>query len=327
MKLDKLITLRVKFEKSKLYTEALNISYLIKYAATNPIATNQTESTELPEDYFSPEDTNPENYIKKIWKLYYKDIKTVHFDRFVKKFMKEGLSEEDAKTKAEDKIVELVNKGVEKTVEGHSYFVSKLKELTINKDEVVVSPGSGFGHEQALFPDINFEGKEYQQNLVDMANQRNRQMGIPSISKNWSLTKTSPEESLGDDWKDKINSIFDDSGNVQAIYAKHACGGITDYAMLDAANKGIKKMLLATCCANRYTELSWKILQPKDALGTPLTFKEYEEIAKKSKSQDDSGFSAVKQIDNWREDFLRERGYEVERGRGPKGPFIKAFKE
>ena len=52
----------------------------------------------------------------------------------------------------------------------------------------------------------------------------------------------------------------------------------------DAANKGIKKMLLATCCANRYTELSWKILQPKDALGTPLTFKEYEEIAKKSKS-------------------------------------------
>ena len=66
MKLSKLMILRVAFEKSKLYTEALNINYLIKYAATNPIATNQTESNELPEDYFSPEDTNPENYIKKL---------------------------------------------------------------------------------------------------------------------------------------------------------------------------------------------------------------------------------------------------------------------
>jgi hypothetical protein len=325
MNLKTLFGLKKILENKKLYTEALNVNYLIKCAATNPIATNITQQTELSSGFFSPEDVDPENYKNKLSKLYYNDIRNAHYNRLVTKLLKEEASEEKAKALADKKIEELVEKQVRKTMEGHKEFVSKLKEMNLSSGGTVVSPGSGFSHEQVIAPDLKWMGLEYQKNLVDMANQRNEQMGIAPKTKRWSLTKVDPGEKLGEDWNQKINEIVDENGNIEALYAKHACGGLTDGAMYKAVSSMVPKIFLATCCANRYTELSWRILEPKNEDGTPMSEADYEKIAKKSKSQDLSGKEFVEKIDGWREDFLKRNGYEVERGMGSHGPYIKAI--
>ena len=327
MNFKNLLILRKALEDSRFYAEALNVNYLIKYAAVDPIATNRAKSTELPEGFFSPEDIAPENYMKKLWQLYYKDIKAYNFDKYVKHFMKEKKSEDEAKELAEQKVIKEVDKQTKKTMESHGEFVKKLREMNLDPSKTVVSPGSGAAHEHIIAPDIKWLGLEYQDNLVNMSNQRNEQIGIPSRSREWSLTKGNPEDALGEEWKDKINEVVDENGNVEAIYAKHACGGLTDGAMYDAVNKGIPKMLLATCCANRYTELSWRVLEPKDSSGAIIPFEEYKKIAYRSKAQDDSGREAVDRIDGWREDYLKNHGYAVERGRVAFGPYIKAVKQ
>lgn len=327
MNFKNLLSLRKALQDSGLYTEALNVNYLIKCAAVDPIATNRAKSAELPEGFFSPEDVTPESYMKKLWQLYYKDIRAFNFDNFVKSFMREGKSEAEAKELAEQKVIKQVDKSTKKTMESHAEFIGKLREMNLDPSRVVVSPGSGAGHEQMIAPDINWLGLEYQDNLVNMSNQRNEQVGIPSRSRQWSLTKGEPKDILGEDWKEKINEVVDENGNIEAMYAKHACGGLTDGAMYDAANKGIPKMLLATCCAHRYTELSWRVLDPKDDSGKLMTLEEYTKIAYKSKAQDDSGKAAVNKIDGWREDYLKNRGYEVERGMASYGPYILAKKK
>ena len=327
MNFKNLLSLRKALQDSRLYTEAMNVNYLIKCAAVDPIATNKTTETDVPEGFFSPEDIAPENYMKKLWQLYYKDIRTFNFDNFVKSFMREGKSEAEAKELAEQKVIKQVDKSTKKTMESHGEFISKLREMELDPSRVVVSPGSGAGHEQMIAPDINWLGLEYQKNLVNMSNQRNEQVGIPSRSREWSLTKGDPGDILGEEWKEKINEVVDENGNIEAMYAKHACGGLTDGAMYDAVNKGVSKMLLATCCANRYTELSWRILNPKDNSGSPMSFEDYKKVANKSKAQDDSGKDAVDKIDGWREDYLKNHGYEVERGRANFGPYIKAVRK
>lgn len=321
MNFKNLLILRKALEDSRLYAEALNVNYLIKCAAVDPIATSRSQSTSIPEGFFSSEDVAPEKYSEKLSRLYYKDIRAYHFDDLVKRFMKGGDSEEVARDKAEKRVQELVDKATKKTMEGHTEFIRKLKEMNLPEGGKVLAPGSGVGHEQVIGPDINWVGLEHQQNLVDMANQRNEQLGLPTRTRQWSLTTSENQgDSLGENWEEKINKITDEDGDVVAIYAKHACGGITDSAMRDAALKGIPNMVLATCCANRYMELSWRILQP------PVSFTEYEKIAKKSKGQDDAAREAVEKIDGWREDFLKNHGYEVERGRATHGPYIIAKK-
>jgi hypothetical protein len=327
MNFKNLLSLRKALQDSRLYTEAMNVNYLIKCAAVDPIATNKTTETDVPDGFFSPEDIAPENYMKKLWQLYYKDIRTFNFDNFVKSLMREGKSEAEAKELAEQKVIKQVDKSTKKTMESHGEFISKLREMKLDPSRGVVSPGSGAGHEQMMAPDINWLGLEYQSNLVNVSNQRNEQVGIPSRSREWSLTKGNPGDTLGEDWKEKINEVVDENGNIEAMYAKHACGGLTDGAMYDAVNKGVPKMLLATCCANRYTELSWRVLHPKDNSGNPMSFEDYKKIANKSKAQDDSGKDAVDKIDSWREEYLKNHGYEVERGRTNFGPYIKAIRK
>ena len=101
MNFKNLLSLRRALQDSRLYTEAMNVNYLIKCAAVDPIATNKTTESDVPEGFFSPEDIAPENYMKKLWQLYYKDIRTFNFDNFVKSFMREGKSEAEAKELAE----------------------------------------------------------------------------------------------------------------------------------------------------------------------------------------------------------------------------------
>ena len=322
MNIKTLFVLRKALEDGGLYSEALNVNYLIKYAAVDPIATSRSQSTSIPEGFFSPEDTDPEKYKEKLWRLYHKDIRAHHFDRLVKKFMKDGDSEEVAKDKAEKRVKQIVDDRTRKTMEGHTEFVKMLKNMNLPEGGKVLAPGSGVGHEQIIGPDINWIGLEYQQNLADMANQRNEQIGLPSRTRQWSLIKGDAQgKFLGENWEEEINKITDDDGDVVALYAKHACGGITDSAMRDAASEGIPNMLLATCCANRYTRLSWNILQP------PVSFEKYEEIANESYGQGDAAKAAVDKIDGWREDFLKSRGYEVERGIATHGPYILAKKK
>tara|TARA_Y100000287_G_C14233655_1_gene363427 strand:- start:1460 stop:2479 length:1020 start_codon:yes stop_codon:yes gene_type:complete len=318
-----------------LYAEAYSALTLSKLAATDPVATNKTERDSIEGNYFDESDKDLANYREKIWKLYFDDIYRVHFEKDKRKLIKEDRNLPEDQRRSEETIDELAlenvkkrtSKAADKAIKSHSEFLSHLMTLEPSPEGIIVAPGSGFAHEQVISPDLNWSGLEYQKNLVDMANQRNKQMGVPSRSKQWSLLKEeTPGSPVGEDWQGKVNKLRSDDGRVEAVYAKHACGGITDGAMFDAVNNDVPKIFLATCCAHRYTELSWRVLSPKDDSGRQLSYDEYEEIAKRSKRQDYLGEEAVEMIDDWREKYLEDNGYSVERGITSFGPFIKAKK-
>ncbi len=326
MKAERLKNLSAVLGSIGLNYHSLMVKELLKFSA-DQIATNRAISKDIPEEHFTSQDVDPERYKEKIKNLFKRDIQAVHFDRYKKLYMKEGLPEQEAIEKANNKIDELSARSAEKSVSTHSSATALLEESGSQPGDLIVSPGSGVGHEQVIAPGYKWRGLEYQKNLVDMANQRNMQMGLlDSNSREWSLFKGDPDQELGSEWNEKLNSIINEEGIPKVIYAKHACGGLTDGVMFEAANKGIKKMLFATCCANRYTELSWRVLEPKDQSGKPLTFEEYKKIANSSKKDGEEGKMAVSLIDGWREDFLKSRGYEVERGNKSFGPYILAKK-
>lgn len=316
--------------------------------AVDPIATNKTENSSLPENYFSPNDSL-EEYRKKLWKLYYKDIYKVHFDRLVKKNMKLGLSAEDAAHTALKEVEAITTKQCNKSLESHSDFLSHLIDMGVNPGDTVVAPGSGSGDEQVIAPQINWQGLEYQKNLVDLSNQRNQQMGLKGKTDEWSFLKVNPEESLGEEWKEKLNDFPKEIANINAIYGKHACGGITDNALMQAIGRKIPIIFVATCCANRYMEASWRIFNSAGVLplghfnfpskikdikkvqdyfvsGESMTYNQYVDLAHTSKRQDDLGKDCIDVIDQMRQDMLEKAGYNVKRGKSEKyGPYIKAW--
>ena len=348
--------------KSSILKLCYQIELFYKLAA-DPIATNKTEMTSLPsEDYYNPSDIEDslEEYRRKTRALYYQDIRKAHFDKKVvnftnilrdelrnklkKELKAQGLPQKEidrtihrtllekapeidriARTKAEEKVNELVQKQSDKSYGSHSTFIEKLRELGVKPGEKILAPGSGMGDEQVFGKDLDWHGLEYQQNLVDLSTQRNKQLGLPSITEQWSFLKVDPESKLGENWEEKINTFTDKSGNATAIYAKHACGGLTDGALYRAIQMKIPRMLLATCCANRYPEVSWRVLSPTKEDGTPMTFPEYNFIADKSKTQGEVGDNYINLIDSFREKLLKDNGYKVERGRTSYGPYIKAW--
>lgn len=317
----------------KLYISACQVSNLLKSAATDPVATNKTDKSSIQGGYFEKEDVDVERYNQKIWGLYFDDIYKVHYEKDKKKLLAENRKLPPEQQASEDEISELALESVKrrttktanKAIESHSTFVEELMRLKPSPEGLVVSPASGFAHEQIVAPDLNWKGLEYQQNLVDMANQRNQQMSLPTRSDQWSLLNLErPDDPIGEDWADRINTIKTDDGEIEAIYAKHACGGLTDGAMFDAIKKDVPKIFLATCCAHRYTQLSWRILEPTDEAGNPLSFEEYNRVAKTSKRQDERGEAACELIDDWRQKYLEDNGYIVDRGTTNFGPFIRA---
>jgi hypothetical protein len=327
MKAERLKNLSIILSSIGFNDHSIMVRELLKFSA-DQVATNRAISSDIPEGHFTEEDVSPERYKEKIKVLFRRDVYIRHFDRYKKLYMKEGLSEEEAIKKANEKVDEISAHSAEKAVSGHTAATSLLEEYGSEPGDLIISPGSGVGHEQVVAPQYKWRGLEYQSPQVNMANQRNMQMGlIDSNSKEWSLLNVDVNEELGDDWTEKLNSIIGEEGLPKVVYAKHACGGLTDGVMFDAANKGVKKMLFATCCANRYAELSWRVLSPKDESGKPLSFEEYNKIAKSSKKDGEEGKMAVDMIDGWREDFLKSRGYEVTRGRRGFGPYILAKKQ
>lgn len=325
--INKIVKLHKYLFDEKHYMQACQVADLIKSAAADPVATNKTKRNQIPDEHFSPEDIDPDKYREKVWGLYFRDIYDVHYDRYVKLFKKKNpdASEEEIEQMALDKVNELTHKAANKAISSHQAFLNELRVLEPTEDEVIVSPGSGFAHEQVVGSPLRFSGLEYQQALVDMANQRNEQLGIPSRSTQWSFLKDFEPGSgpIGDDWESKINTIEGDSN---VIYAKHACGGLTDGVVYDAVRRGVKKIFLATCCAYRYTDVSHKVLRPKDETGRLLSFDEYKAIAKDSRKQGEVGKAACNQIDDWRQQYLEENGYRVDRGETEFGPFIRAIK-
>jgi hypothetical protein len=325
----KLINLYLYLHKNGYMAESYNLIEIIKIAARqlDHVATNRTESSELPEGHFGIEDVDPEKYREKLWPLFHKDIHHAHFKRLKDKYEREGFGEEDAVNLAEEQIKEMTTKAANKSVDSHMSFIPELMSLDPDPNIPIVSPGSGFAHEQAITPDLKWRGLEYQQNLVDMANERNKQLENPSESEQWSvLHDVAPGGKLGDEWQSKIKTIMGEDGRVDTVYAKHACGGLTDGVIYDAVKNNVPKLMLATCCAMRYPEISWRVLEPKDNEGKDLTLSQYEDIAKESKRPGSRGENACSLIDSWRKEYLEENGYKVERGETKFGPYIKAIK-
>lgn len=292
--------------------------------AADQIATNRAKSTEIPGGYFTPQDVDIQAYIKKIIELYYRDVKQVHYEKLIKRFMKEGYPPEKAEAMAEEKVWEISTRAANKAVESHKAFLNQMRQMNIPPGSTVVAPGAGFAHEQVVDPSYDWVGLEYQKALADMATERNKQLGISGKTKQWSFIEAEPEEKLGEGWKDKLRTITDDAGNPTALYLKHACGGITDGSLYKAVEAKIPYIFAATCCAFRYPEVSFRVLNPTNDDGSPMSFDEYMRLAKKSRKQDETGKAYVKKIDNFRQKFLEDNGYTVERGESNHGPYLMA---
>ena len=248
-----------------------------------------------------------------------------NFEKFKNFSLRPGLSVEESEEKAKEKARKEAEKRVNKSISSYSEFLEKLKELNISPNETIIAPGAGVGNESVLAPEYNWRGLEYQPNSVSLYNSRNEQMGIPGRASVWSFLNVDPEEELGENWEGKINFFPKEDANPAAMYAKHACGGLTDASMKEACKDRVPKILLATCCADRYTEVSWRVLNPVNDDGSPMSYESYKRLANLSKNQSQVGVDAVEKIDNFREKYLLGHGYNVERGRVSNGPYIKAW--
>ena len=314
--------------------ESLDLIGIIRLASRSSrkvdyVATNKTKRDSIMEDYFTAEDNNPEKYREKVWNLYYVDIKDVHFERLKKKYEQEGdwISEEEAAARAEERVREMTTKAADKAINSHLSFINEMMHLDPDPNKHIVSPGSGFAHEQVVAPDLKWRGLEYQKNLVDMSNQRNMQLENLNRSERWSILRDiKPGDELGDEWEAKINTIIGDDGQVETVYAKHACGGLSDGVIYDAVKNNVPKLMLATCCANRYPEISWRVLEPKDKDGVEIDLQEYKRVARESGKQGEAGQAACSRIDHWRVEYLQANEYKAERGMTEFGPFIRAIK-
>jgi hypothetical protein len=232
----------------------------------------------------------------------------------------------------EEKAQKVADKAVAKQISSHTFFSSMLDDY-VDKGGTVVSVGSGFGHEQAVNPNYKWLGLEFQKNLVSMANQRNSIMGLESDNQVWSAWEGEFEEAkgeLGEDWEEKLGEL----PYANAVYLKHACGGLTDSSLYQAIKTGIPTIVIASCCAHRFQGISHKVLAPD------WDFADWEKLVKKSSKRQTKdgkihpeGSKAVEKIDDLRQALLEKHGYVVSRGwqekdgeRTPAGSFIVAHK-
>jgi hypothetical protein len=293
--------------------------------AVDQVATNRVKSETLPPGHFTPEDVDLQAYLNKVIELYYVDVKKVHYDKWYKRFLEQGYSEDEATQLAEQKILEISTRAANKAIDSHQEFLSHMRQMNIPPGSRVFAPGAGFAHEQVVDPSYQWVGLEYQKPLAEMATERNKQLGIPGETRHWSFIEGEPGETLGEEWADKLNTIRDEEGNPVALYLKHACGGITDGSLKNAVDERIKYIFAATCCANRYIEVSYRVLNPTHDDGSPMSLEEYTKMAKRSKRQTEEGRALVNKIDDFRQKYLEDNGYTVERGEGKHGPYLKAW--
>jgi len=285
------------------------------------ISTNPTRSDTIPEGAFTPEDAkDPERYLEKLIPLYKNDIIRSRKEQEEKRGRKINFSrtvDEEARRQAE------------KAVRGHSEFTKILKEKGgLKPSSKVLSPGSGLGHEQAVSPDLDWTGLEFQEKSVSLADQKNKQLGL-NRAKNYQWSFFNSEnlddgtiKELGPGWEEKLNDWNDlgkdKTGEIpDAIYMKHACGGITDGTLKKAVEKKVPLIFIASCCADRYRAVSHKVIAPH------MSFEDYEQLAKTSQNkQSKKGEEAVKKINDLRMEYLKKHGYQVNSGETSHGPYV-----
>lgn len=230
---------------------------------------------------------------------------------------------EDWLTKAYEqdiKNLDVSRKMAKKQISGHGRLIGIMRKVLGQRlnSAVVVSPGSGASHEQPLAPDIQFQGLEYQKQLVDFAKQREKH--FPTKSKQpqvWSLWNDPDTlENVGSkydpdslhDWESKLGA-FPQHEQEKVLYLKHFCGGGTDSSLRNAVNNHFIAIIAATCCSHRYMPLSYKII------GGKMNPKDYKTLAKtSSRKGTEQGTKAQMQIDNMRKSFLEKSGYAVKQG-------------
>lgn len=194
----------------------------------------------------------------------------------------------------------------EKQVDTQLGLLGLLRQV-VRPGATVVSVGAGFGDEAALAPEYKWVCLEYQKSLVSLASQRNTMMGLNAISKQWALFEGDVEQC-----QVECPQVLNRLGPIpraDALYAKHACGGITDGSIYQAVKLGVPVIVALTCCADRYPGLSHSVIAPH------VPFAEYKALVKKSsKRGTPEGDAAITTIDGLREAFLEHNGYQVERG-------------
>lgn len=320
--------------KNNQLKEAGIIALLIKEAASDPVATNKTKREEFEANTWSPKDKDLLIYENTLWSQMFSDIYNAHFEKEKRKISTKFPDYEESKVEelAVQKVMSHVDKAVDKAVSGSQSFLEQMKDMGLAEGDKIISPGSGFANEQVVAPEYSWEGRDVQKNLVNLSNQRNQQMGLDSQNKEWSILQKMDSGKLALESSDNEISLDDfinkfEVKGAKALYAKHACGGITDGSLFNAVRENIPKILVATCCAHRLTDVSWRVLEPRNSSGDKLSFEEYEKIAKMSKNmQKIDGLRAHRQIDQWRKEFLERNGYTVTSGETSYGPYIKAVK-
>ena len=177
----------------------------------------------------------------------------------------------------------------EKQLAKHTLLVGLLREVAGN-DSLVVAPGSGFGHEQAFYPEFNWLGLELEAGMVAQANASRALWDHQGISRQWDI------------YKDPLPA-----GDV--LYLCHFCGGGTDYSLFQAAGKGYGAAVALTCCSHRLMDLSIKVHQDRCSPA------EWERLAKlSSRRGTPEGIEAQMQIDAFRVELLKAQGFEASQG-------------
>ncbi|MCK9379120.1 MAG: hypothetical protein M0P97_03165 [Candidatus Moranbacteria bacterium] len=178
---------------------------------------------------------------------------------------------------------------VKKQSDKHSLLVGLLRQVA-RPGDLVVAPGSGFGHEQGFFPEFDWLGLEFKSQLVAEATKARKLWGHRGISRQWDV------------YQDPLPE-----GNI--LYLCHFCGGGTDFSLFQAAQKGYRAVVVLSCCSHRMVDLSLKVHQSR------CTSAEWEKLAKLSSRRGTSeGIDAQMQIDALRGKLLREQGFTVSQG-------------
>ncbi len=178
---------------------------------------------------------------------------------------------------------------VKKQADKHELLVGLLRQV-VEPGDLVVAPGSGFGHEQGFYPEHNWLGLEVQTELVALANQARALWGHQSENRQWDI------------YQDPLPK-----GDV--LYLCHFCGGGADASLAQAASKGYRAIVVLTCCSHRMMDLSQEIHSSR------CTPDEWERLAKLSSHRGTpEGIDAQMRIDELRVELLREQGFEVSQG-------------
>ena len=199
------------------------------------------------------------------------------------------------------------NKSSDKQLAAHKFFTDL---INLPAGSTVVSPGAGLAHESIVSPNYKWTGLDFQKPLIDSCKERDAILGRQGNEYNrWSILDGDVRDAQQQMRTGELSSRLGVLPKSDAVYLKHACGGITDGALKQAVANGTKKIVVASCCADRFPGISHAILCPEKP------FAEYQKLVDRSKVRNsEDGLDAVKEIDDLRQKYLEKNGYKVERG-------------